>query len=147
MIDALVGGKMFKAAEERHSASGKTYVTASVRAADGEGDGQFVNVVAFSESAKAALLALEDGDSVFVSGALKIGAYEARDGSVKSKIGMVAQNVMSQYQVTRKRRAATDKGPRAAESIEVHPGVTQAEKLYGPRKSNPMDESLDDIAF
>ena len=113
MIDALVGGKLFKAAEERRAKSGKTFATANVRAADGDGESLFVNVVAFSDSAKAALLALDDGDSVSLAGTLKIGTYEARDGSVKPKVSMVAQTVQTPYQVTRKRKAAamaTDSG-------------------------------------
>jgi single-stranded DNA-binding protein len=108
MIDALVGGKLFKTPEERRSNSGKTYVTANVRAADGDGEGLFVNVVAFSDSAKAALLALEDGDSVSLAGTLKIGTYEARDGSVKPSVSMVAVKVLTAYHVARKRKAVAD---------------------------------------
>ncbi|SAL12050.1 Single-stranded DNA-binding protein [Caballeronia sordidicola] len=137
MIDALVGGKLFKAAEERLSQAGKTFVTANIRAADGEGEGLFISVVAFSDSAKAALLALDEGDSVSLAGTLKIGTYEARDGSVKASVSMVAQNVMSAYQVSRKRKAAAE-----PETPEVHPGVKLAERLYGKRDAmnDPLDE-------
>jgi single-stranded DNA-binding protein len=108
MIDALVGGKLFKTPEERRSNSGKTYVTANVRAADGDGEGLFVNVVAFSDSAKATLLALEDGDSVSLAGTLKIGTYEARDGSVKPSVSMVASKVLTAYHVARKRKVVAE---------------------------------------
>ncbi|WP_434108013.1 single-stranded DNA-binding protein [Paraburkholderia caffeinilytica] len=108
MIDALVGGKLFKIPEERRSNSGKTYVTANVRAADGDGEGLFVSVVAFSDSAKAVLLALEEGDSVSLAGTLKIGTYEARDGSVKPSVSMVASKVLTPYHVARKRKAVAD---------------------------------------
>ncbi|MGF6777827.1 single-stranded DNA-binding protein [Paraburkholderia sp. GAS334] len=107
-IDALVAGKLWKNPEERRSNAGKTFVTANVRAADGDGEALFVNVVAFSDSAKAALLALEDGDSVSLAGTLKIGTYEARDGSVKPSISMVAAKVLTAYHVTRKRKAMAD---------------------------------------
>lgn len=107
-IDALVAGKLWKNPEERRSGAGKMFVTANVRAADGDGEALFVNVVAFSESAKAALLALEDGDSVSLAGTLKIGTYEARDGSVKPNVSMVAQRVLTAYHVARKRKAAAD---------------------------------------
>ncbi|MFJ1253347.1 single-stranded DNA-binding protein [Cupriavidus sp. CuC1] len=135
MIDALVGGKLFKAAEERRSSSGKTFVSANVRAADGEGEGLFVNVVAFSDSAKAALLALDDGDSVSLAGTLKIGTYQARDGSVRPSVSMVAQKVLMAYHVARKRKAAAEAGERK-------PG--QAEMPRGGR--DPLDDSLDDLA-
>lgn len=108
MIDALVAGKLWKTPEERRSNAGKTFVTANVRAADGDGEAVFVNVVAFSDSAKAALLALEDGDSVSLAGTLKIGTYEARDGSVKPSISMVAAKVLTAYHVARKRRAVAE---------------------------------------
>jgi single-stranded DNA-binding protein len=145
MIDALIGGKLFKAAEERRSGSGKTFVTANVRATDGDGDTVFVNVVAFSDSAKTALLALDDGDSVSLAGTLKIGTYEARDGSVKPKVSMVAQKVLTAYQVTRKRKAVD---PHAESPLPVHPGVRQAEQLYGGAiRDNAMDEPLDDVSF
>ena len=138
MIDALVGGKLFKAAEERRSQAGKTFVTANIRAADGEGEGLFISVVAFNDSAKAALLAMEEGDSVSLAGTLKIGTYEARDGSVKASVSMVAQNVMSAYQVSRKRKAAAETDAKT----DVHPGVKQAERLYGRRDA--MNDSLEE---
>ena len=50
---------MHQRAEERTSKGGKPFVTAKVRTAAGEADSLFVNVVAFSESAGAALLALD----------------------------------------------------------------------------------------
>lgn len=108
MIDALVAGKLWKTPEERRSNAGKTFVIANVRAADGEGESLFVNVVAFSDSAKAALLALEDGDSVSLAGTLKIGTYEGRDGSVKPSVSMVASKVLTAYHVARKRKAVAD---------------------------------------
>ncbi|WP_036044559.1 single-stranded DNA-binding protein [Paraburkholderia mimosarum] len=107
-IDALVVGKLWKTPEERRSNAGKTFVIANVRAADGEGESLFVNVVAFSDSAKAALLALEDGDSVSLAGSLKVGTYEARDGSVKPSVSMVASKVLTAYHVARKRKAVAD---------------------------------------
>lgn len=107
-IDALVAGKLWKKPEQRTSNAGKTYVTANVRAADGDGEILFVSVVAFDEAAKADLLALDDGDSVSLAGTLKIGTYGARDGSVKPSISMVAQNVLTAYHVTRKRKAIAD---------------------------------------
>lgn len=90
MIDALIGGTLFGAAVERTGQSGKTFVTAKVRAADSDGEGQFVNVVAFDGSVKTALLALDDGDSVSLSGAMKVGTFEARDGTTRISISMVA---------------------------------------------------------
>ncbi|WP_343654537.1 single-stranded DNA-binding protein [Paraburkholderia caribensis] len=107
-IDALVAGKLWKTPEERRSAGGKTFVTANVRAADGDGEALFVSVVAFSDSVKAALLVLEDGDSLALAGTLKIGTYEGRGGSVKPSVSMVAQQVLTAYHVARKRKAVAE---------------------------------------
>ena len=107
-IDALVTGRLWKNPEERRSSAGKTFVTANVRAADGDGESLLVNVVAFSDSAKASLLALEDGDSVSLAGTLKIGTYEARGGSVRPSVSMVAAKVLTAYHVARKRKAVAD---------------------------------------
>ena len=121
-IDALVAGKLWKNPEERRSGAGKTFVTANVRAADGDGEALFVNVVAFSDSAKSALLALQDGDSVSLAGTLKIGTYEARDGAVKPSVSMVAQQVLTPYHVVRKRRAVSD-GRAVREPALVDDGI------------------------
>lgn len=121
-IDALVAGKLWKNPEERRSSAGKTFVTANVRAADGDGEALFVNVVAFSDSAKAALLALEDGDSVSLAGTLKIGTYEARDGAVKPNVSMVAQQVLTTYHVARKRKAVAD-APNSESRVAREPAL------------------------
>lgn len=117
-----MAGKLWKNPEERRSSAGKTFVTANVRAADGDGEALFVNVVAFSDSAKAALLALEDGDSVSLAGTLKIGTYEARDGAVKPNVSMVAQQVLTTYHVARKRKAVAD-APNSESRVPREPAL------------------------
>lgn len=105
MIDVLVAGKFVGVAVERTASSGKTFVTSKLRAADSEGEAQFVNVVAFDNSVKSMLLALADGDSVAVSGTMKVGTYEARDKSMRVSINVVATAVLTAYGVKRKREA------------------------------------------
>jgi len=70
VIDGLVSGKLYGAASRRTGQSGKTFVISNVRAASGDGESLFVNVIAFDDAAKSALLALDDGDSVTLSGTL-----------------------------------------------------------------------------
>lgn len=105
MIDALIGGKLVGAALERTASSGKTFVTCKVRVADGDGENQFVSVVVFDANVKIALLALGDGDSVALSGAMTVGSYEARDGTTRISIKLVASAVLTPYHVKRKREA------------------------------------------
>ncbi|SDQ29234.1 single-stranded DNA-binding protein [Paraburkholderia tuberum] len=106
-IDALIAGKLFKTAEERRSGAGKVFVTAKVRAAMGDGESIFVNVIAFSDSAKAALLALDDGEAVALAGSLTPKVWTDRDGNAKPALDMVAAQVLTTYHVQRKRKAVS----------------------------------------
>jgi single-stranded DNA-binding protein len=150
VIDALVGGKLFGAAAERTASSGKTFVSAKVRAADSDGENQFVNIVAFDGSVKAALLALDDGDSVSLSGAMKIGTYEARDGTTRISINMIAHAVLTAYHIKRKRDAVAQASsskpepPTRATATRKHQGLRDAEKLYGGDSAPMVEDCLDE---
>ncbi|WP_325168928.1 hypothetical protein [Melaminivora jejuensis] len=69
-IDALISGKLHARPESRTSKNGKPFATAKLRAAAGDGDSLFVNVIAFEQAAVAALLALDAGDSLAVAGSV-----------------------------------------------------------------------------
>ena len=58
MIDALISGKLHAHPEQRTSKTGKTYATAKMTAAGGDGQSLFVNCIAFDEASVEALLAL-----------------------------------------------------------------------------------------
>lgn len=105
MIDGLIGGKLYGTAEERTGKSGKAFVTAKVRAAAGDGESLFVNVIAFDDDARAALLALEDGDSVSLSGVLTPKVWTDKNGDTRPALDMVAHVVLTAYHVKRKRQA------------------------------------------
>lgn len=100
-----MSGKVFGRPEQRTGRSGRGFVTAKVRAAVGEADAVFVNVVAFSESAAAALLALEDGDAVSLAGTLKPGAWVDKTGAARPSLDVVAAQVMTAYGLKRRREA------------------------------------------
>lgn len=106
MIDALVAGKMYGTPIERTSKNGNTYVTAKVRAPTRDGEAQFVNIVAFAASVVAALLVLDDGDAVALAGELSAKAYSSKEGEPKPSLELLAQHVLTEFQVTRKRQAA-----------------------------------------
>ncbi|CAJ9609263.1 single-stranded DNA-binding protein [Burkholderia pseudomallei] len=149
MIDALIGGKLAGMAVERSAASGKTFVTAKVRAADSDGEGQFINIVAFDNDVKAALLALSDGDSVSMAGAMKVGTYEARDGKTRININLVASAVLTSYHARRRREAVAEaSAPKAGV-----PRALAAGKRNGPPEARALDRSSaaslqdDDVDF
>lgn len=103
MIDGLVSGKLYGEPKEGTGKNGHPYVTAKVRAADGS-ETHFVNVIAFVDPARRELLALSDGDSVALSGSLSPKTWTDREGQTRPALDMVAVQVMSLYQLGKKRK-------------------------------------------
>jgi len=105
MMDALVGGKLHAKPEARTGKNGNTFATAKVRAAAGDGESLFVNVIAFDHAAVTALLALDAGDSIALSGSLTPKTWTDREGNARPAVDLVAHAILSPYHVTRKRNA------------------------------------------
>jgi single-stranded DNA-binding protein len=106
MIDAILSGRIYGAPAEKTSGkTGKPFVTCKVRTAAGDGESLFVNVIAFDSSVCAGLLALGDGDSVSLSGALTPKVWTDRDGHARPALDLVAHGLLTSYHVTRKRKA------------------------------------------
>lgn len=106
MIDGLIGGKLYGKPAKRTGNSGKTFYIAKVRAATGDGsDTLLVNVITFSDTVGGALLALDDGDSVSLSGALTPKVWTPPNGEPRPSLDMVAHGITTAYHVTRKRAA------------------------------------------
>ena len=115
MIEALVSGKLHGQPAQKISKTGKPFVVAKVRAHAGEAD-VFVNVIAFSQAACEALLALGEGDAVALAGTLTPKAWPDREGTARPALDLVASQVLSAYHVTRKRRAIERTPPELSES-------------------------------
>jgi single-stranded DNA-binding protein len=64
-----------------------------------------VNVIAFNDGACAALLALDDGEPVALSGSLTPKVWTDKEGQPRAALDMVAHQVLTTYHVTRKRAA------------------------------------------
>ena len=111
-IEALILGKLHQRAEQRTSKTGRPFVTAKARTAAGEGDSLFVNVIAFSESACAALLALDAGDSLALAGTLKPGAWTDREGNARPSVDMVAAQVLTVYGLKKRRDSSREAAAR-----------------------------------
>ena len=109
-IEALILGKLHQRAEQRTGKTGRPFVTAKVRAATGDAESQFVNVIAFADTASAALLALDAGDSVVLAGTLKPGAWADREGTARPSLHLVAAQVLTLYALKKKREASAQAG-------------------------------------
>jgi single-stranded DNA-binding protein len=108
MIEALISGKVYGRPEQRvGNNSGKPFVTAKVRAATSGGEMLFVNVLAFDAIVQAALLALSDGDAVSLAGTLTPKVWTDREGQSRPALDLVASQVLTVYQVKRKREAVS----------------------------------------
>jgi single-stranded DNA-binding protein len=108
-IDALIVGRLADKPQSRISKSGTTtFVTCKLRTSQASGEVIFLNVIAFSETAKNTLLTLTEGDSAAIAGELRATAYLNKDGAARPSLDLTAFVVTSEYHVQRKRRAVTE---------------------------------------
>ncbi|TCT10956.1 single-stranded DNA-binding protein [Paralcaligenes ureilyticus] len=110
MIDALISGRLYGVAKRGTGKTGNTYTTAKVKVASGSGETLLCSVIAFDEKAQAALLALDDGDSVALSGSLTPKVYEDKNGATRPSLDLVAHAILTAYHVKHKRQAMTGGG-------------------------------------
>ncbi len=105
MIEGLVSGRLYGQPATRVDKAGKPFAVAKVLASAGEGGDLFVNVITFEAAPSAALLALDDGDSVALAGSLTPKVWTDKQGNTRPSVDMVATQVLTAYHVTRKRTA------------------------------------------
>lgn len=94
MIDGLVAGRLYGEIEQRADKAGKAFVLAKVRASTADGEMLFVNVIAFDAGVCASLGALQDGDSVALSGSLTPRVWTDKQGNTRPALDMVAHRVV-----------------------------------------------------
>ena len=102
MIDGLVAGRILGQPVERMSKTDKPYALAKVRAAGGDGEALVVNVIVFDDTPAAALLRMNDGDSVALSGSLSPKVWVDRDGVTRPSMDMVAHQVLMAPHIAQK---------------------------------------------
>lgn len=105
MLDAIIQGKLHKKPVAKASSNGKQYVTTTVRVPVENADAMFANVIAFDAGPCKALLALDDGDSVALSGSLTPKVWMPNDGAPRVSLDVIAHAVLTAYHVKRKRDA------------------------------------------
>ena len=107
MISVMASGTLINAPAKRVSKNGNDFVTAQLKTFDGD-ESSLVSLVAFDEAICNSLLALSKGDAVVVSGSGKASSWTGRDGARALGLNVVVKVVMTQYAVTKKRKAAVD---------------------------------------
>lgn len=103
MIEGLIAGKLVGVAETRQGKNGTSFALAKVKASTGDGESLIVNVIAFAAEASAALMALDDGDAIALSGALTPKVWTDKQGNTRPAMDMIATQVLTAYHVNRKR--------------------------------------------
>jgi len=106
VLNVLATGTLVGDPKQRTGATGKPYVTAQARVpCDGE-DSLLLSIIAFRDSARDALLALAQGDAVAVTGRAKLTAWR-KNGEERHGLSVVAEQVLTAYQVEKRRSAST----------------------------------------
>lgn len=128
MIDALISGKVVGTPSQRTSKNGNHFTVAKVRVPNGD-DATFCNVICFAEGVQTALLALGDGDAVAMAGSLKVGVWQAKDGTHRASLDLTATQVLTVYHVTRKRKAMQPEQPPSSAPMQrqTRPGPAAGE--------------------
>lgn len=103
MIEGLIAGKLVGVVETREGKNGTSFALAKVKAIAGDGESLIVNVIAFATEASSALMALDDGDALALSGALTPKVWTDKQGNTRPAMDMIATQVLTAYQVNRKR--------------------------------------------
>ena len=150
MIDALISGKLMNQPSQRTSKNGNPFTVCRIRVAGagaGESDSLLVNCIAFAEPAQAALLALDVGEAVAMAGSLKVGIWQANDGTHKPSLDLTASAVLTTYAISKKRRATQgDQGDRQHDQRPTDAWKAAAPAPRQQRGRAPADDYLDDGA-
>ena len=141
MITSLISGKIISDPRLGQSANGNAWCRVTVAspaqgAKEGEPDSVIITVIAFGDQA-AKLQNLKKGDSVAAVGTTKVSHWK-KDGVTRTGLDLVANEVLTPYQVKAKRNA-----PKEDQGYDQ--GARQAqEKLYGQRFQSGGRADFDD---
>lgn len=111
MIRALISGELIANPQERTGKTGKAFALARVSVPMGDDGRIYCSVIAFNDDAVARLLQLKAGASVALAGTLKAGVWQAKDGTARPSLDLVADEVASTTPRPRKRAERPGSGP------------------------------------
>ena len=111
MLDAILSGRLANTPSKRQTKAGAPFAAARVRVPMHDGTTAMVSVSAFEPEPMAALLVLNDGDAVSISGPLTLGTWTDNEGQARPSAAMLAHNVLTTYSVNKKRKAQPEAMP------------------------------------
>lgn len=109
MISALIQGDLIADPKSRTTTAGKPFMTATIRVPAGA-ESILIYLTAFSESVQAALGRLKSGDSLAASGVMELNIWQDRENHEHRDWRLTAHQIMSVYEMSKRRKAAVDKG-------------------------------------
>lgn len=92
MIRALVSGVLYGPPQARTSQSGKSFVTAKLKADSKDGAVVWCSLIAFGETADR-LATMRDGAAIAVSGRCELSAYLDKTGNPAAGLSLVADEI------------------------------------------------------
>lgn len=145
MLHALIQGELIADPQERQTATGKLFVTATVRVSTTE-DTTLVGVAAFGEAA-GKLASLRKGDALAATGTLTPRTWTGRDGVERKGLNLTAQAVMTVYEAGKRRRALQGAGDDGRSPAGSRPrvGVEMGEgwrRMHAPDGDGFPDDPL-----
>ncbi|MGC2517866.1 MAG: single-stranded DNA-binding protein [Burkholderiales bacterium] len=105
MLSVLASGTLMRDPEQRTSSAGKPFATGLMRVAAEDSDPILASLIAFSDGAVAALLALTKGDALSVAGRGKLTSW-TKDGEQKHGLSVVVEQVLTLYAIEKRRDRA-----------------------------------------
>ena len=115
MLNILALGTLVSDPRPRQNTAGRAYATASMRVPTDDGEAMVVSsLIAFNARAVASLLALSKNDSLSVTGRAKLSEWVGHDGVEKHGLSVVADQVLSVYQIEKKRRQTSRRAEEVA---------------------------------
>lgn len=108
MLSVLAAGTLVRDPQSRQGSSGRSFASAAMRVGVEGADAVLVSLVAFRSSAIDALTALTKGDALAVTGRAKLTSWE-KDGEQHHGLSVVAEHVMTPYQIEKRRKASEPK--------------------------------------
>lgn len=106
MIDSLIAGRLRGAPQFKTAANGSPFVSFRLSATDRSGASLLCSCIVFSDTARAAVQALEDGDSVAVSGEATVKTWAGNNGAQRLGLDVLVHGVLTAYHLGRKRKSA-----------------------------------------
>ena len=142
MLSVLASGTLVADPVERTARTGRAYTTCSMRCPTDE-DAILISLIAFSDSARQALLPLRKGDAASIVGTAKLSSWE-KDGEQKHGLSVIASQVLTAYMVEKRRsRTQADKSAEPEQARAAQSAAALA--LMAP--CGGVAEMADDLPF